>query len=282
MREHDQDIISALRHSTLGSSGWYRTRCPFCFDRTGKEDRRGALGVCASSGGYHCFRCGIHGKTDLPADLETDMPEDAPIERVDIEKPEGFFALEHERDSFSLKPAWDYMLGRGISDETICAAGIGACVSGFFEARVVVPINPTPDGGWLGYVARDWTDTAELRYRYPKGMKRDLLYNHDALFVDTDEPVIVVEGVFDALPYWPDAVACLGKPIKEHVDALMLSSRPLAIALDGDAHREGDALAMSLRFEGRRAGFVRLPPKADPNSVDPNWLRKAARESINA
>ena len=278
---HDEQIISALRHATV-SGRWLRTKCPFCFDRTGKEDKRGALGVDSSSGGYHCFRCGVHGKADLPEDLETEVPEELDTERVSIEQPEDFYPLAGERDSYSLSPAWDYLLGRGISESTIIEAQIGACVGGFFDERIVVPINPNADGDWLGFVARDWTNTSTLRYRYPKGMKRNLLFNHDALFIKTDEPAIVVEGVFDALPYWPNAVACLGKPIKEHVAALMVANRPLAIALDGDAHREGDALAMLLRFEGREAGFVKLPPGADPNSVDPNWLRKAARESINA
>ena len=49
----------------------------------------------------------------------------------------------------------------------------------------------------------------------------------------------------------------------------------------GDAWEEGWALAMRLRLHGMRAGSVRLPPRKDPDQVDPAWLRAAARASLD-
>jgi DNA primase len=108
----------------------------------------------------------------------------------------------------------------------------------------------------------------------------EVLYNHTALHVETERPVMVVEGVFDALALWPHAVAVLGKPSHFQVDALASAKRPVAIVLDGDAWQEGYALAMRLRLAGQRAGSVTLPPKTDPDEVDRAWLEAAVAECI--
>jgi DNA primase len=145
---------------------------------------------------------------------------------------------------------------------------------------VVVPIL-SPDGEWLGHVGRSWQKDAELPYLYGKGLqRRETLYNAAALNVQTDKPVMVVEGVLDALALWPDAVAVLGKPSEPQIWALADAARPVAVVLDGDAWSEGEALAMTLRLEGQRAGSVRLPPKTDPDEVDRGWLDEEVRRCL--
>jgi hypothetical protein len=105
------------------------------------------------------------------------------------------------------------------------------------------------------------------------------LYNQAALYVETDAPVLIVEGVFDALPYWPHAVACLGKPGEVHRWLMTEAKRPIAVVLDGDAWEEGWGLSEWLRTEVNvPVGFVRLPPCTDPGSVDPAWLREEAKQ----
>ena len=66
------------------------------------------------------------------------------------------------------------------------------------------------------------------------------------------------------------------------VEALKLAKRPVAIMLDGDAWEESWILAARLRFEGCRAGFVKLPPRTDPDEVPLDWARNEARRCINA
>lgn len=287
MGQRDDEILAAISRGRLGGTGWWRVNCPFCIERTGKEDKKASFGVLASTGGYHCFRCGVAGKLTIPEDLYSG---DDSYEQVDtdtlptIEVPEGFTPLAHGDgyEAMVFADARNYLRSRGIRRETAREASIGACYGGYWGSRIVVPVKPHGLDSWVGFIARDWTNRAERRYLYPKGMKRgSILFNHDALFVETDEPVIVVEGVFDALPYWPNAVACLGKPTNDHIAAIMAATRPVAVALDGDAWREGDALAALLRFEGRRAGFVKLPPGADPNSVEAAWLVARAQQSID-
>ena len=138
-------------------------------------------------------------------------------------------------------------------------------------------------GQCRGWVARDWTDLAASPYLYPKGMQRaHILFNQDAVSVDTDEPLVVVEGVFDALKLWPNAVAVLGKPAKNHVGILRETTRPIVVALDADAKDDGWALATELFLNGNNSHFLELPPGEDPGSVDLNWLKKSICEVIDA
>ena len=41
-------------------------------------------------------------------------------------------------------------------------------------------------------------------------------------------------------------------------------------------------LALRLRFEGARAGWIKLPPRIDPDEVDKAELLDAAQRSIDA
>ena len=118
-----------------------------------------------------------------------------------------------------------------------------------------------------------------MRYRYAPGGRR-ALFNEAALHVETDQPVLLVEGVFDAFPYYPNAVAFGGKPTDEQVAALLAAKRPMVSTLDGDAWQEAEALAMRLHLAGKRADWMRLPPGRDPadKKVDPDavWAQATA------
>jgi DNA primase len=117
---------------------------------------------------------------------------------------------------------------------------------------------------------------------YSRGLDRSRLWNHAALEQDDGAPVLVVEGVLDAVPYWPDAVATLGKLTHAQSASLRATSRSVVFVPDGDAWMDGRAAAMELRLRGKTAGWVKLPPRIDPDQVDREWLRAAARESLEA
>lgn len=280
MSLNDDMVLNALSRAAPSKGGWYRTNCPFCDARTGKPDRKRAFGILLPLGKFHCFKCGVAGKLrDVPDDIRR-LP--APS-REDIEAfdpPEGYLALGTQPgcDALVTGPARRYLRSRNLDERLWKEAGIGACLKGKYEGRVIVPILGS-DNEWLGFVARAWTKTAERPYLYPKGMLRgEILYNHAALLVETETPVMVVEGVFDSLALWPNAVAVLGKPSGTQIEALAAAKRPVAVVLDGDAHQEGWALAMRLRLMGARAGSVRLPPKVDPDEVEKSWLMSKAIE----
>ena len=282
MTEEDKLVLTALSEARLGTSGWWRCECPFCEYRVGTADKHGAFGVRAANGVFHCFRCGIVGRLREVPDTHWREPKETDEPDAVIEPPGSFLPLAEEPAASALiaRPAHQYLARRSVTRTTIAEVGIGFCPSGFYSDRIVVPVASVDGDAWVGWVSRAWVK-CEQPYLYPKGMKRTILFNHAAILKESDDPILVVEGVFDALPYWPDAVACLGKPTQLQMVALASARRPVVMALDGDAWEEGWALAQQLRFAGTRAGNVRLPPCLDPNDVDPSWLRSEARACLN-
>lgn len=285
MDEHQQDHLArrALSEVVPSGKGWGRANCPFCPLILGKTDRKRAFGIHLTSGKYHCFRCGTAGYlSDLTAVV---LDDDVSEEVIVMRPPDGYSPIGEEPllSAISAEPARTYLARRGIRRDLAREAKIGACLEGKYSGRVIVPILAPGSGTWLGWVGRAWSPYAERAYTYPKGMRRaEILYNHAALQVETDTPALIVEGVFDALAYWPDAVAVLGTFSNEQVEAMVSARRPIVSVLDGDAWRKGLELSLRLRCEGQRAGTVKLPPTKDPDEVDKAWLREEAVRSLEA
>lgn len=241
------------------------------------------------SGYFRCFRCGAWGfaSRDQAGEWRTrEVVKSDPLP-VRVPAPEGFYYLcEGDGATASaLDPAREFLRRRGLPEATWAAARLGACISGRYQGRVVVPVFDDDGEIWRGWVGRAWIKKAEVPYLYPEGMSRaDLLYNGGALALETDEPALVVEGVLDALcpGCHPDGVALLGKPSEPQVEQLIAARRPVVVVLDGDAWCEGEMMMLRLRLEGQRSGSVKLPPTLDPDEVPPAALRRAARESLVA
>lgn len=285
VKHRDQLVLDAIAGRRPNGRGSIRANCPFCEFAVGKIDRKQCLAFDVTSGWWRCFRCDTRGKIEnLPFDTSTIVARPTDEARTPVNLPEGFVPLwtPAARDSIACKPAFKYLATR-VDSRIIEQARIGACVRGPFIGRVVVPIYK---GGKLeGYVGRLWKKKCgpnDLKYLYNPGFSRaEVLYNEDRLYVTTDAPVIVVEGVFDTFPFFPDGVAVLGKPSPAQFDMMCKARRPLLIVFDGDAHREATALAMHLRRAGKRAAALRLGPGIDPDECV-SYVKEQARTAFEA
>ena len=277
MSRWDQ-VVAALEGAVESSVGEARTTCPFCDERTGKADRRKSLAINVERGAFKCHKCGIAGYRS-GADRETPLTDaEKPTPVAEVPLPDGFVKLgvEPALSARSMRRPREYLLKRNVTLDAVRQAGIGFVPSGWLKRRVCVPISSLGRGR-VGWVARDITGRSDKPYMYAKGMRRaSMMFNEHALWRPTDEPAVLVEGVFDALPHWPHAVALLGKPSHMQVRMLLAAARPLVVALDGDAWREGWALAQKLRLLGREAYSIRLPPLSDPGDMAPGELFDAA------
>ncbi len=247
-----------------------RIECPICPDRTGKYDHRRSLSINTHSGFFSCFKCAMKGRLEGYGDDDEDWDyggSDVP-ERTALDLPEDFHALGAEDDGSITYGQYLHYLGtRGLTWDIIQGAGLG--IGG---KRIVCPVKDV--GGVLrGHVSRriDAVKPERLpgvKYLYPKGFKRSqVLFNEAALQRQDNTPVAVVEGMFDALRHWPTAVACLGKPAREHVATLAASSRTVVVCLDADAWEEGRALSNRLQLLGVRTNWIGLPYGLDPGDI---------------
>lgn len=282
MSEFQDEIEAAMDGHSPNAEGWYRVACPMCHANEGKRDTKGNLSVSALTGFFSCWRCGETGRIDIEYAGEIEIPE-RKIQKICA--PEGYEPLWEEPGMSSpfLAEARRYLIRRlgkkGIRQ--LCQeVQIGAVAIGREAGRVIVPVRDE-NLDWVGWVGRDWTGKKRLKYRTAPGMTR-ILWNSRRL-QDSSGFAVVVEGVFDALPYWPHAVACLGKPDKYQIDTLRAAKCPIVVALDGDAWQEGWSLAARLGFDSnQKIGFVRLPPAKDPGSVSADWLMNEAERSLHS
>jgi hypothetical protein len=298
VREVEDIKIAAALHGLRGPTldGNYATCCPFCERRVSREDREYKLTIKISGmttpapgsesravspefGVWHCYRCHARGFADfrwMLADLPEPDPDAAPAPAapVDLGPPPGFVTLDECARSFSMKWAPAYLASRGVL-EAARAVGAGACGTGRFQGRVVLPHFETTTVGapWLGFSARLVAPAGDRpKYLYPRGMdRRAALWGLPWLPSDM-RPIWIVEGVFDALPLWPRALATFGKGVsEEQLDRLAAlvrgTVRPLVACLDGDAREDNRALANNLRLRGAAVRICELPPDADPGSL---------------
>jgi hypothetical protein len=289
------DRASLIGLATTGlrpnTKGWIRAHCPFCELREGSPDRKVSFGLDTRGLWYSCYRCGIKGRLKAPLDEFDSLyaGEDAEPELLPgIDgPPPGFLRLSEEpaRSASVYDAAWDYLLspqaegGRGLTEAIVTKAGIGVSPHPMWFGRVIVPVLDAA-GRWVWYVGRVWKKKAERPYMYPKGARYGAMYNEAAIDQNTTKPLLLVEGCFDAIPFFPDAAAFLGKPTDLHVKRLAQATRPLVLVLDGDAVDEGWALAFRLRLLGKQAGSVRLPPRIDPDEVPAHVLWAAAARAL--
>ena len=301
-------VRNLLPEMKAGSGGWMRSHCPFCVSVNGRDDKRYSFGLNIASCVFHCFRCGTTGHfpeaREFFGTTYDALPDAAPIdaEPTEIGPPTNCEPIWKSpfATAWTYAPAREYLAGReNLGDRALWKkANVHACINGEFKPegvfnddgsqrvqrvkrRIVVPVLARDGKTWLGWSARDWTNRAVRKYLYPGGMNRGtILYNHSVLDIETDEPALIMEGVFDVLPHFDNAVGCLGKPSKWQKSIFKEARRPLVVCLDGDAWEEGQALSFLLRINGVRAGFVKLPPKRDPGDIDPGWLKEEARQSL--
>jgi len=287
------DVLSLFADAIARRSGHVtvRVRCPDCLERTGKPDRRGSLSLRTNNGFFRCFKCGLRGRVKrdflsengLSVDRYDDVKADGDAIARDVALPDEFAQLYSGRGWHDVEyhAPRDYVERvRRVDPSLWPALGIGACLSGKYARRVVVPVIDSQSRN-VGFVARDYSGRARIKYMLDSSMDRRLvLYNEQALSAQTDAPLYVVEGVFDAIALWPDAVATLGDVSSKQLSMIADTHRPVVVVFDGDAWCESVSLAMQLRLHGVTAGAVQLEPGQDPDEVERTWLDDEARKAI--
>ena len=255
---------------------WIRIECPWCgHENTSKRN----MSVALKTGYFYCHRCQEKGFYKRSKAKDWYVP---PVDNPLSEPPKPAITLPDEFQPLNERPVagtdirfWNYVTGRGVHPETIVDCGIGYCQFGFYRDCIVVPLWDGPN--LSGFVARNIVDRS---YRYQKGFRREIsMFNKDRLW--DEDPIVVVEGVFDALPHYPHTVAVLGKPSYEHKKLLASVRKRVYVMLDGDAKAESWALATLLRVGGVDAIYVPVAPGKDPGDASHEEFLQAIQQASN-
>jgi len=181
----------------------------------------------------------------------------------DITLPNEYKSLSEPHTSIIRDHALLFLKKRGITSEDIKRYNIGYCTEGEYQNRIIVPSYD--EHGKLNYfVGRDFY-ASTLKYKNPPISKDIIGFD---LYVNWSLPIILVEGVFDAMSVKNNSVPLFGKTIlpKLYQKIVEKKVKDIFIVLDSDAF--DDAIQMTEKFvnEGINVNFVKLNGK-DPNDL---------------
>ena len=140
---------------------------------------------------------------------------------------------------------------------------IGYCDSGLYSDRVIIPSYDSK--GDLNYfIARSIFDGG-MKYKNPPVSKDVIGFE---LFINWDEPIILCEGVFDAIAVKRNAIPLFGKTIPKSLMKKIFEKRvsKIYILLDNDAYWDSIKMTDVLMRNGIDVKMVRMKDK-DPSDM---------------
>ncbi len=248
--------------------------CPFC------NHHKPKLQVNTETQKWHCWTCNSGGKklTSLLRKLDVDrktisiireiygdsnwtpQQEDAET-KVFISLPKEFISLAEEPKGFNpeYKHAIHYLNERGITQKDIIKYNIGYCKEGLYSRRVIIP-SYNSDGSLNYFISRSYYLEEKMKYKNPPISKNIICLESQ---INWNEPIILCEGVFDAITIKRNAIPLLGKfPSKQLVEKIFMSGvSDIIISLDNDAINEALKAADYFRKNGINVKMMYLKDK---------------------
>ena len=156
--------------------------------------------------------------------------------------PKEYVCLAQPIVSGSSREAIDYLKKRGITKKDIYLNKIGFCKDGDYGERVIFP-SFNIKGRVNYFVGRTYNEKVTFeKYKNPTH-DADVIFNE--LLIDWDKPLVLTEGVFDAIKC-DNSVPLLGSSISEDCALfrkLLETSEEVIIALDEDAQDKQNKMA---------------------------------------
>ena len=182
---------------------------------------------------------------------------------VKVKLPDEFKPLWNGCDSIVKRHALSYLYQRGIDDSDILKYNIGYCDDGLYSNRIIIPSYDS-DGQLNFFVGRDFY-SSNLKYRNSPTSKDVIGFE---LFVNWDEPIILCEGVFDAMSFKRNAIPLFGKTVMDSLNKKIIESRVKVIylCLDSDALVDSIKITESFMNHGIDVKMIRINEK-DPNEI---------------
>ena len=192
-----------------------------------------------------------------------------------VRLPDEYKPLWNGGDGIVKRHALTYMYKRGFTDDDILKHNIGYCDEGKYSNRIIIPSYDS-DGGLNFFVGRDFYKS-KLKYLNSFTSKDVIGFD---LFINWDEPIILCEGVFDAMSFKRNAIPLFGKTMSKRLHKKILEQKvkKVFLALDDDAQLDAMKISEKLMNEGIDVRKIDLK-NGDPNDIGFKKLTKMLGET---
>ena len=264
--------------------------CPFCNHRKPKleinfhTDEKG-------ENPWECWVCNTRGRTIRSLLRQLKTPRDQAKEILKylpkgtqtnyyskgvIELPKEFKHLyTADSNSFAANQVKKYLYERGLTDHDFIKYGIGYCTSGEYGGRIIIPSYSESNS--LNYFVARTYDGNYYKYKNPEASKDIIFFEN---LINWNLPIILCEGVFDAMAIKRNAIPILGKSLSKKLYSKILTSpvSDIYIALDDDA--QDRALQISEQFlnQGKKVFLLDIKEK-DPSEMGFNSFTTFAQKA---
>lgn len=256
----------------------YAFTCPKCNHRKPKLE----INLHTNEKGenpFECWVCGFRGRTIKSLLKQLQIPSSQAIEilryikkgeEVDyrpdkiLELPKEFQPLSKaSTESVIARKIKKYLYERGLTDYDFIKYGIGYATSGEYGGRIIIPSYSSSNS--LNYfIARSY-ESSYNKYKNPE-TEKDIIFFEN--LINWNQPIILCEGVFDALAIKRNAIPILGKGISKSLMKRILSGdlQDIYIALDKDAFKKALEYTEKFLSMGKRVYLIDLEDK-DPSDM---------------
>jgi len=279
-----QALVVGLLEQHLGKSkadkqGNNVFMCPVC------NHRKPKLAVNIQTGKYNCWTCTPPTKGSKPDSLlkkvkassesikqmrsyynmKTFAKDLEEKENKSVELPKEYVDLSSCSNNLACKKAINYLKSRGLSDLDIKKYKIGFCETGKYRNRIIVPSYDV-DGKLNYFVARSIMLKEKRAYDAPSVNKSEIIGFE--YYINWNVPVVLCEGVFDAMAIKRNAIPLFGKTISRRLMKKLVESevKTVYIALDKDAVKQAMDYVEQLVNYGKEVYQIDLEDK-DPSVI---------------
>ena len=291
-------LLVTLVNSVLGSGkatarNNYAYHCPFCHHHKPKmevnltENREG-------KNPWHCWACDVRGTTiySLFKQLKADVSKFTELKSLvktsksiketqvvsSVSLPNEYISLNNVNNSgIMARHALAYLKNRHVSKYDIIKYNIGYCKEGLYKNMIIIPTYDA-DGRLNYFTARSFEKEPYVKYRNPSA-SRDIVPNEH--LINWNIPIVICEGLFDAIAIKRNAIPLLGKNIQSSLMKKIVTSvvDKIYIALDRDAIKQALKFCERLMAEGKEVYLVDLQDK-DPSEMGFENFTKLIQKTV--
>ena len=297
LSHHDKQEVINILNDVLGPGTSMKNDeqahyCPFCHHHKKK------LQINLKTQYWHCWVCDAKGRKiqrllkrlhvdsrklkkifEIYGDDYIVYSKDTEDEKVELRLPNEFQSLlkvPKGKVNPIYKKAIQYAKDRKITNEDIIKYNIGYCDGGMYSGRIIIPSYDS-DNRLNYFIARSVFIDEKFKYKNPPVSKNVIMFENQ---INWNEPITLVEGVFDAIAVKRNAIPILGKFVPRKLNDAIFSNgvKNLNILLDEDAQKQALHYTMQYTNQGIQTKNIK-PTDKDASDMGFTQVNNKLKES---